>query len=37
MLESRLEMVKQMMEIEKDKRENMKISNQGTVWRSATT
>ena len=26
-----------MMEVEKEKRENLKKTNQGTVWRSATT
>lgn len=37
MMEERLEMVKQMMELEKEKRDSMKASNQGTMWRSATT
>lgn len=36
-MEERLEVVKQMMEKEKVKREAMKATNQGTMWRSATT
>ena len=37
MMEDRLEMVKKMMEVEKEKRDIMKQTNQGTMWRSATT
>eukprot|EP00347_Sterkiella_histriomuscorum_P024395 403331265 len=37
MMEDRLEMVKRMMEVEKEKRDQMKATNQGTMWRSATT
>ncbi|CDW91239.1 sam domain containing protein [Stylonychia lemnae] len=37
MMEDRLEMIKKVMEQEKEKRDQMKQSNQGTMWRSATT
>ena len=37
MMEERLDMVKKMMEAEKEKRDQMKQTNQGTMWRSATT
>ena len=37
-MEDKLEMVKKMMELEKDKRNSQKKSaKDGTVWRSATT
>lgn len=36
-MEEKLEMVKKMMELEKDKRTQQKKAKDGTVWRSATT
>ena len=36
-MEEKLEMVKKMMEMEKDKRSSQKKQKDGTVWRSATT
>ena len=36
-MEGKLEMVKKMMELEKEKRSQQKKTKEGTVWRSATT
>lgn len=36
-MEEKLELVKKMMELEKEKRSKVTSSNQGTLWRSATT
>jgi hypothetical protein len=36
-MEEKLDMVKKMMELEKEKRSNIKKSSEGTMWRSATT
>lgn len=36
-MEEKLEMVKKMMDLEKDKRSQVKKNKDGTVWRSATT
>ena len=36
-MEEKLDMVKKMMELEKQKRESVKKQKDGTVWRSATT
>ena len=36
-MEDKLEMVKKMMELEKEKRSTQKKNKDGTVWRSATT
>jgi len=36
-MEEKLEMVKKMMELEKEKRSTQKKAKDGTVWRSATT
>ncbi len=36
-MEEKLETVKKMMEMEKQKRDSLKKSKEGTVWRSATT
>ena len=35
-MEDKLDMVKKMMELEKEKRSSQKKSSQGTIWRSAT-
>ena len=36
-MEEKLDMVKKMMELEKEKRANMKKNKDGTIWRSAVT
>lgn len=36
-MEEKLDLVKQMMELEKDKRSQMPKSNEGSIWRGATT
>ena len=36
-MEEKLELVKKMMDLEKNKRSQMQGSNQGTMWRGATT
>ena len=36
-MEEKLDLVKKMMELEKDKRSQIQGSNQGTMWRGATT
>ena len=36
-MEEKLDLVKQMMELEKDKRSQMNKSNEGSIWRGATT
>ena len=36
-MEEKLEMVKKMMELEKEKRSSQKKGKDGTLWRSATT
>lgn len=36
-MEEKLELVKKMMELEKDKRSQISNSSQGTMWRGATT
>lgn len=36
-MEDKLEMVKKMMELEKEKRNGVKKMKDGTMWRSATT
>ncbi len=36
-MEEKLEMVKKMMEMEKDKRSQVKKNKDGTLWRAATT
>ena len=36
-MEEKLELVKKMMELEKEKRSHINPSNQGTMWRGATT
>ena len=36
-MEEKLELVKKMMDLEKEKRSQIKGSNQGTMWRGATT
>ena len=36
-MEEKLDMVKKMMELEKQKRDSVKKAKDGTVWRSATT
>jgi hypothetical protein len=36
-MEDKLEMVKRMMELEKEKRNSTKKMKDGTMWRSATT
>ena len=36
-MEEKLDLVKQMMELEKDKRSQMPTSNEGSIWRGATT
>lgn len=36
-MEEKLDLVKKMMELEKDKRSQLKGSNQGTMWRGATS
>ncbi len=36
-MEERLELMKRMMELEKEKRTNTKKNKDGSMWRSATT
>lgn len=36
-MEEKLEIVKKMMELEKEKRSSVKKAKDGTMWRSATT
>lgn len=36
-MEEKLDLVKKMMEMEKDKRSNVSKSGEGTMWRGATT
>ena len=36
-MEEKLEMVKKMMELEKEKRASVKKNKDGTIWRSANT
>tara|TARA_B110000285_G_scaffold233835_1_gene308860 strand:+ start:1416 stop:1670 length:255 start_codon:yes stop_codon:yes gene_type:complete len=36
-MEEKLELVKKMMELEKNKRSQIEASSQGTMWRGATT
>lgn len=36
-MEEKLDLVKQMMELEKDKRSQMPKTNEGSMWRGATT
>lgn len=36
-MEEKLDTVKKMMEMEKQKRDSLKKQKEGTVWRSATT
>lgn len=36
-MEEKLEVVKKMMELEKEKRSSIKKNKDGTMWRSATT
>ena len=36
-MEEKLDLVKKMMEIEKDKRSSISKSGEGTMWRGATT
>lgn len=36
-MEEKLELVKKMMELEKDKRSQLSSSSSGTLWRGATT
>jgi len=35
-MEEKLELVKKMMELEKDKRSQLGVSGEGTLWRGAT-
>ena len=36
-MEEKLALVKKMMDMEKEKRSNLAVSNQGTLWRGAST